>query len=406
MIFAAKLSRLLRKLNSGHGSKFPGCEQWTRRWHSRPPAAYEVAFVDYSARFRFAQEELLRELERTFGLRTDAEISDYLETFASDYARALGLAHGVGTSSGTTALTFALQALGLKPGDEVLVPSYTYVASGLAVCNAGGKPVFVDASTKGPHIDVAQLARKLGPRTRVVMTAHLFGGMADPAPLLAFCRAQGLSLLEDACQAHGLQWHGRSAGSFGDAAAFSFNQTKLISGLGNGGMFATSSGELSALARHMRDPESPAPWCVQSRRTPGYLDPVPVACLRAQITALDRILAHQVRLADGYSRGLAGLPIILPQPEAPGAHTWYWYVIGTSRRDDLRAFLARRGIDTRAGFFEPLPRLSGFRGLSDSVGPFPTAEKLWRESLALPIGTHLDLPDVHRVVEAVRAFFG
>ena len=398
--------RMLRTPLPPRGIQLPRLQAWQRRWQSRSSLAYEVLFSDYSARFRFTQTELARELETAFSLRSDSEITDYLEAFACRHAASVGVAHGVGTSSGTAALTLALLALGLKPGDEVLTPCYTYVATGLAVRNAGGVPVFVDAGPSASCLDLAALARRRSPRTRGVIVAHLFGAMSDPQPLLAYCRSQGLFLVEDACQAHGLSWRGIPAGSFGAAAAFSFNHTKLLSGLGNGGILVTRDPRLRDQARLLRDPESPTPLVLESRRTPCYLDPLQVACLRAQSVALERILTHHRKLSDVYLTGLAGLPLALPHPESPQAHTWYWFVIRTPRRDGLRAFLEKRGIDSRCGFFEPLARLPAFADLPSRCEPYPEAEKLWRESLALPIGVHLEEADVQRVVAAVTAFFG
>ncbi len=368
-------------------------ESWTRRWRARASAAYDIPFSDHSARFRFAEMELSRELETVFGLRTDSEISEYLESFASDYAGSLGRSFAAGTSSGTTALTFSLLASGLEPGDEVLVPSYTFVAAALAVRAAGATPVFIDACASGAGMDLDDAARKTGPRTKALLEAHLFGGMSDPAPRAEFCRARGLFFLEDACQAHGVRWGGRPAGSFGAAAAFSFNQNKLLSGLGNGGIMVTDDPEILRKVRLLRDPESPSPFILRSRRTPGYLDPVQAACVRVQMGAFARIVAHQRALAARYLSGLAGLPLLLPGESAPLERSWHWFVVGTTRRDELRAFLRSRGIDTRAGFFEPLS------------GGSPEADKLWRESLALPMGPHMEEEDARRVIESVTAFF-
>ena len=398
--------RLLRLPDRARGSPLSAhVEAWTRRWRSRASLAYDVPFSDHSARFHFVQAELASELETVFSLRTDSEISDYLESFADDYARSLGLDFGAGTSSGTAALTFSLLALGLEPGDEVLVPCYTFVATALAVCAAGGTPVFVDASSSGPHLDLDDAARKAGPRTKGLIEAHLFGGMADPAPLVDFCRARGLFFLEDACQAHGVRWDGRLAGAFGDAAAFSFNQTKLLSGLGNGGIMVTSDTELLRKARLLRDPQSREPFILRSRRTPGYLDPVQAACVRVQMGALDRLLQRHRSLAACYLSGLAGLPLRLPEEGGALRRTWHWFVIRTSRRDALRTFLRERGIDSRVGFFEPLAGLDAFRGIAGAGGRYPEAERLWRESLALPIGPHMEEQGARRVSAAVRDFF-
>lgn len=402
----AKALRLLRVAPfAARVPRLGDSEGWRRRLDARASLAYRVPFSDYSARYRFSENDRLRELERVFALRTESEVGDYLESFAADYARSLGLDYGVGTSSGTTALTFALLAMGVEAGDEVLVPAYTFAATGLAVRNAGAIPVFLDLAPSGPHLDPAELRRKRGPRTKGVVAAHLFGGMGDPAPLVEFCRSEGLFLLEDACQAHGLRWQGRAAGSFGDAAAFSFNQTKLVSALGNGGLFVTSDEEHRRRVRFMRDPEGPASWVLKGGRTPGYLDPLQVACLRAQAGTLDRVLAHHAELADAYARGLAGLELSLPRPESAGAHTWWWYVVRTPHRDALWEFLSKRGIEARVKFFEPLPRLPAFRGAPSAAHPFPLAERFWNEAIALPIGIHLDPPHVELVVKTVREFF-
>ena len=396
--------RLLFPAAPRRGGLWPDPERWGRIWRARASLAYEVPFTDTAARLGFIREELLPELEAAFALRSDAERDAFLEGFAAECAGRLGLARGVGLSSGTTALTFALVGLGVEDGDEVLVPCYTYSATALAVCNAGGVPVFVDAGRSASQLDIGQLEAKAGPRTRGVVVAHLFGHMADPASLQDFCRARGLFLIEDACQAHGVRWGGRPAGTFGVAAAFSFNFAKMVFGPGNGGLLATCDEALAGAAARMRDPESPAPGVLRSRRTPAYLDPLQAACAMAHLRAFDRILAHHADLAGRYEAGLRGLPLELPQAQAAESPSWHWYVVHTPRRDDLRLFLKRRGVETREGYV-PLTRLDAFRGRPGSEGDFPAAERMCREALALPIGSHLRRPDVDHVIEAVSDFF-
>jgi dTDP-4-amino-4,6-dideoxygalactose transaminase len=393
-------SKVLRMLKAPAPPKGPSLAALKRAWRSRASLAYEIPFVDHSARFRFCREEQLAELEAVFALRTDTEVEEYLENFASRYAASLGVSSAVGTSSGTTALTFALIALGVRPGDEVLVPAYTYVATALAVVNAGGVPVFVDSAAQGPHVDAEALASKITPRTKGFIAAHLFGGMSDPAPLLSFRKSNRLFFVEDACQAHGASWDGKPAGSFGDAAAFSFNQNKLVSGLGNGGLLASSNRDLARKARELRDPESPA--APLSRRTPGYLDPVQAACVKAQLGALPALLAHHRALAALYREKLSSLPVDLPLVE--GTQSGYWFVIGADERDALADFLKGKGVETRAGFYEPLSRLPSLSKFANGEA-FPRARRLWERSLALPIGAHLDLPEIERVAQAVATFY-
>jgi len=325
----------------------PALEPLKLRWQARASVAYDVPFTDHSARFRWCEEALAGELEKVFALRTDSELTEYLETFACDYARFCGRRYGVGTASGTSALSFALLALGVEPGDEVLVPRYSYVATSLAVEAVGAVPV-----------------REPSQRVKGEIVAHLYGAMQPPA------RRDGLFLLEDACQAHAVTWNGRPAGSFGEAAAFSFNTNKLLSGLGNGGLFVTDDAALLEKVRRMRDPESGDPLMSRAGRTPGYLDPVQAACVRAQLSVLPRALAHRRALAAVYQEAF---PVDDP-PEL--GRSWHAFVIEVERRDELRAYLKGRGIEARDGY--------------------ATGE------LCLPLGLHLEEEHVRRVIAAVR----
>jgi perosamine synthetase len=335
----------------------------------------------------------------------------FVREFEERFAAEAGCRHGVACASGTSALHLALATLGIGPGDEVIVPTFTMIATANAVSYTGAVPVLVDAEPVTCNLDVDQLAAKVTARTRAVVVVHTYGHPADVEPVLELARRRGLAVVEDAAEAHGATYHGRRVGSFGDAAVFSFYGNKIVS-TGEGGMVTTNDPELARLARRLREhafSEDRHFW----HRYLGFnyrMGNLQAAVGLAQTERLDELVAVRRRNAHRYQELLREVPGLLLPGEMPGVESVYWmYALrvmddfGCSR-DELRRRLARQGIETRS-FFVPIHLQPiyhrRYRGQS-----YPVSEELCRQGLYLPSGPSLtacEIAWVARQVGAARA---
>lgn len=330
----------------------------------------------------------------------------FVDEFERRFAAYCGARHGVATSSGTTALHLALLALGVGPGDDVLVPTLSFVATANAVRYVGARPVFVDSEPETWTLDPAAARRAITRRTRAIVVVHLYGHPAAMDEILALAARDGLPVVEDACQAHGSEYRGRRAGSLGTIGCFSFFANKLIT-TGEGGMLVTDRRDLADTARLLRDHGmSPTRRYWHPRVGFNYrMTNLQAALGVAQLDRLDALVARRRRNARQYAAALAGTPAVAPPPAAPWARPVPWLhtvlLRGASRRarDRVAAALARQGIETRPVFY-PISALPPYR---DGSRRFPVAERLSREGLSLPSSPHLTAAQIARVCAALRA---
>jgi dTDP-4-amino-4,6-dideoxygalactose transaminase len=310
--------------------------------------------------------------------------------FEAELARACGTAHAVAVSSGTAALHLAVLALELDPGDEVLVPAYTFPATANVVALAGLRPVLVDVDPETMNIDPGRI--EVGPRTRAILPVHLFGRPArlDQLP-------EELAVVEDAAGALGAQRRGRPCGSLGLAGCLSFHPRKLVS-TGEGGAVVTDDERVASTARRLRHhgwrPEEP-----DEMPAPGFNYRIPdVLCALGlpQVRRLGELLAARSRVATGYAERLAELPLVLPEADDGDVHGWQAYVVQVERRDEVLAGLRGQGIEAQIGTWA-LHLLGAYR----DQGFFPGAEHAFERALALPFHTTLTESDLDRVAEAL-----
>lgn len=326
--------------------------------------------------------------------------------FESDFSVYLGTPRCVGVGSGTDALTLALRAIGVGPGDEVIVPAFGFVATAEAVLLAGATPRFadVDLATALLSLQSAEAARREG--TRAVIAVHLYGRMMELEPMAGWCRDHDLRLVEDAAQAHGARLAGRAAGTVGALGAFSFYPTKNLGGLGDGGAVVTADPALARavrlLANHGRNEEGRH----ERAGTNSRLDALQAVALRLRLGRLDADNERRRALAARYREGLVDLSeLLLPEVAEPGSHVLHLFVVRTAARDALAEHLRRAGIGSGVYYREPLHLLPAFRDLGYRTGECPAAEQLAREVLALPIYPSLAHEAQDRVIEVVRGFF-
>ncbi len=322
--------------------------------------------------------------------------------FEREFARYVGTAHAVLASSGTAALWMVMKALGVKPGDEVLVPAHTAFPTAEAILFADATPVFVDVDDSYT-IDLTDAAAKISARTVGIVPVHLYGHPVDMDALRDLATQRGLWVLEDCCQAHGAAWHGRRVGSFGRAAAFSFYPSKNLTVLGDGGILVTDDDEIDARCRRLRDHGRLNKDVHAELGFNLRFNDVQAAIGRVLLRRLDQMNDRRRTIAARYAQALAGLPIELPR-ERPGArHVYHLYVIRTPRRTELAAFLKERGIQTGIHYPVPCHRQPVVERLAPP--PLPQTERLVEEILTLPISAgHTDL-EIDQVSAGVREFF-
>ncbi len=326
------------------------------------------------------------------------EVADLEERLAA----MCGRRHALCVGSGTDALFFALLALGLGSGDEVLVPDVSFIATAAAVVRTGARPVFVDVD-EACLIDLDRAAEAVTPQTRAILVVQLFGAMADPARVKAFAETRGLHLLEDAAQAFGADFAGSPAGSAGDVSALSFDPMKVLSAPGSGGAVVTDDDRLATRVRRLRYHGREGGRYVEV----GYNSQLPSLAAAVLLAKLDHHSAWTARrrqIAKGYAEALKGLPLEQPVVDERVAHTWHKFVIRCDARDQLSGHLKLKGVPTLVHYPRPFHREALFGARPDN--DFPRATDHAARALSLPIHAHLSDREADWITAAVRGFFG
>jgi len=322
-----------------------------------------------------------------------------------ELAKLCGVAHGVGLASGTDALILALRACGVHAGDDVLLPPFTFVATGSAVSALGAKPVFVDIRPDTYNIDPAELERRVTPRTRAIVVVHLYGLAADLDPILAFAKSHKLPVIEDNAQAIGASHKGRRTGSLGDAGCVSFYPTKNLGAYGDAGMVLTNSAELAARIRSLRNHGQAGKYLSSEPGWNSRLDEIQAAILRVKLRHLSSWQRARQSHAAEYHRLLSAIPGVIP-PLAPEGfeHVYHQYTIRVEKRDALQRYLADRKIESTVYYPYPLHLQPLYSALGHQAGDFPHAERAAQEVLSLPMYPELRKEQIARVVEVVAEF--
>jgi dTDP-4-amino-4,6-dideoxygalactose transaminase len=327
-----------------------------------------------------------------------------VDAFEREFGALCGAKHAIGVASGTDGLHLILRAAGVGPGDEVIVPAFTFIASAAAVVMAGARPVFADIDPATFNLEAPEVERRLTPRTKAVMPVHLYGRPADLDPILDLGRRKGFAVVEDACQAHGARIGGKPVGALGRAGAFSFYPTKNLGGWGDGGMVTTNDDALAARVRLLYN---------HGRRSTtehlvlGYtarLDAIQAAVLRIKLPQLAAWNAERVRLAGEFRRRLTGAPGIVLPPAQPEGGVWHLFIVRAPRREALLAHLQKHGVAGAPYYPVAVPFQPAFADRGHAPGDFPHAEQAAREALALPFFPGMTQDQVERVAEAVRSF--
>ena len=361
-----------------------------------------IPFLDLRASYRALKSEIDRAVMRVLDSGWYI-LGPEVEAFEAEWATYCGADHAVGLANGLDALILALRALEVGPGDEVIVPSNTFIATWLAVTAVGARPVPVEPDPATQNIDPARIAPAITSATKVILPVHLYGQPADLDPILALGRSRGIAVVEDAAQAHGSRYKGRRIGAHGDVVCWSFYPGKNLGALGDGGAITTNRADLAERIAMLRNYGSKIKYVNEMQGGNSRLDPVQAAVLRVKLPHLDAWTDHRRSLASAYGAQLQEFRLILPYVPDWADPAWHLYVIRSADRDELQRKLTAAGVNTLIHYPIPPHMQAAYSRLDLAPEALPLARSLADEVLSLPIGPQLDMADAQRVIDAVRA---
>jgi dTDP-4-amino-4,6-dideoxygalactose transaminase/predicted dehydrogenase len=364
-----------------------------------------VPFVDLAAQHITIQAEINAAIQRVMS-ECKFVLGPQVEEFEIDFARFVGCEHAVGVSSGLDALNLALMAVGIGPGDEVILPANTYIATALSVSAVGARPVLVDCDPQTYNIDVNLIEPALTRRTKAIIPVHLTGQAANMDPILQVAGQYGLRVIEDAAQAHGTLYKGRSCGSMGSVGCFSFYPGKNLGAYGDGGMVTTDNPELAARTRRLRNYGQTAKYRHTEKGLNTRLDTLQAAILSVKLRCLPQWNKARTAHAEAYRDLLSGVGDLIFQQEAPhSTHVYHLFIIETDWRDALREHLNTREIQTGVHYPIPIHLQRAYEDLGYGEGDFPETERLAKRMLSLPMFPELRREQIERVAEEIEKVF-
>jgi dTDP-4-amino-4,6-dideoxygalactose transaminase len=364
-----------------------------------------VKFLDLQAQY-----ESIRQEADEAALRVLASgqyvLGPEVEAFEREFAAAHDAAHAVALNTGTSALHLSLLALGIGPGDEVIIPAMTFTATGAAVAYTGAKPVLVDVDPERFTIDPALIEARIGLRTRAIMPVHLYGQAADLDPIIAIAAKHDLRVIEDAAQAHFATYKGRKVGAIGDVSGFSFYPGKNLGACGEGGLAMTNDPVIAGKMRLLRDWGAERKYDHQMLAYNYRMDAIQGALLRVKLRRLEGWTGARRRIAARYQERLGKLGVTVAQEFGEGRHVYHILSIFDGSRDELQAFLGERGIQSGKHYPIPLHLQDAYAALGYGKGDFPVAERIAETQLSLPIYPEIPSSDVDQVVDALADWAG
>ena len=359
-----------------------------------------IPYLDLKAQYHSIKAEVDAAVLRVLD-STQYILGEEVAAFEREFASYCQAAEAVAVNSGTSALHLALLAAGIGAGDEVITTPFTFVATVAAIRYTGATPVLVDIEPDYFTIDPAKIEAAITPRTRAVIPVHLYGQPADMKPILEIARRRGLTVIEDAAQAHGAEYHGARCGSIAEIAAFSFYPGKNLGAYGEGGALTTTRADVATTCRTLRD------WGQERRyehRLKGFnyrMDGIQGAVLRVKLRHLDAWTQRRRQVAAWYADALDPESVRLPQTRPGCTHVHHVYVVRSQARDALRASLDAQGIQTGIHYPIPVHLQPAHADLGYGAGDFPVAEGIAREVLSLPIFPEMTREQVATVADAI-----
>jgi dTDP-4-amino-4,6-dideoxygalactose transaminase len=362
----------------------------------------QVPFLDLKALYLEVKEEMDTAYRRVMESGWYI-LGQEVAAFEQEFAGYCGVKHCIGVGNGLDALHLILRAMEIGPGDEVIVPANTYVATWLAVTYAGAIPVPVEPDERTYNIDPNRIEEAITPRTRAILPVHLYGQPADMDPILEIAKRHNLKVIEDAAQAHGARYKGKRIGRLGDAAGFSFYPGKNLGALGDGGAVTTNDDVLADRIRALRNYGSRVKYHNELKGFNSRLDELQAAFLSVKLRKLDEWNARRKVIADIYLKGLAEVPdLTLPYVPDWAEPVWHLFVVRTFERDQLQKHLAGQGIQTLIHYPVPPHKQGAYKELNHLV--LPISERVHREVLSLPMSPVMDDGHVQCVLDALKRY--
>jgi len=363
-----------------------------------------IPFVDLQTQYQSLKEELDMAVLAVMK-RGDFVLGGAVAEFERAFADYCGVRHVIGVDSGYSALEMIVRAYGIGPGDEVITVANTFIATTLAISNAGATPVLVDIDPETYNIDPTKIEAAITPRTRAIMPVHLYGQPVDMDPILAIARKRGLYVFEDAAQAAGARYKGRMIGGLADAAGFSFYPGKNLGAYGDGGAVATNSDEIAEKVRLLRNIGQKVKYYHEVKGFNHRLDTMQAAVLKVKLPHLNDWNASRRRAAATYNDLLRDLPMVTPWTAPYAEHIFHLYVVRVHNREALMEYLKSKGIASGLHYPIPIHVQPAYTELGYKAGDFPLSEAAAHESLAIPIYPELTEAMLQSVVNAIQAFY-
>lgn len=365
-------------------------------------AAQRVPFNDLGLQWQIVKDELTPELLALFEKSTFC-LGPAVESFERNFAEFVGVKHAIGVNSGTSALHLAMLAAGIGPGDKVLLPAHTFIATAWGVVYAGAEPVFCDVDMPTGTIDVEDAQRRMSPGVKAIIPVHLYGQPADLRSVVDFANRNGIALIEDVAQAHGAMYDGKMAGSRGRFSCFSFYPGKNLGAAGEAGAVCTDDDAAATRMRALRNHGQGARYVHDEIGFNYRMEGIQGLVLDHKLRRLPEWTKQRQRIATRYLEAFRGLPLGLPEVVNQD-HVYHLFVVRTAKRDALRTFLAEHEIETGLHYPVPLHRQPCFAGLAMDRESFPAADAYANECLSLPLYAGMTESQVDRVIEKVQDF--
>lgn len=362
-----------------------------------------IPFIDFSEQYKTIKKEVFAGLESVFE-RGAFILGQEEKDFERDFAKYCHAQYGMGLNSGTDALFLTLSALGIKPGDEVILPSFTFIASCLCISYVGAKPVFVDAEEATFNMDPKKLKTTITDKTKAIIVVHLYGQTADMDEIKAIARERGIPVIEDAAQAHGATYKGEMVGSLGTAACFSFYPTKGLGGFGDGGMVVTNDQNIFDKIMMLRDYGRRGRYDHILKGHNSRLDTVQAVVLAAKLKRLDEWNKMRAQNAAYYAEFLKGVDaVILPACKSDRTHVYQTFAVRLKERDRVLDALKEKGVGVLIHYPIPVHLQEAYSELGYKKGDLPVAERLADEVLSLPMFPHMTKEQIRYVCESLKS---
>ncbi len=364
----------------------------------------KVPYLDLPAQIRSVRPEIDAALARALD-NCSFILGPDVAQFEKDFAQFCGAQHALGFNSGTSALHVAMLLCGVRPGDEVITTPYTFIATSWAISYCGAKPVYVDIEEATFNLDPKLIERAITPRTKAIMPVHLYGHSFDVDAIQEVCRKHKLPLVEDAAQAVGAKYKGKTVGTLGDVSGFSFYPGKNLGACGEGGALVTNNAAFAARAKSLREHGSTVRYHHDEVGYNYRMEGFQGAVLGVKLKHLTKWNEERRRVAKRYTELLADTPLQLPVEATYAESAWHLYTVRHPRRDELKKYLDNNGIGNAVHYPIPLHLQKAYAFLGHKPGDFPIAEKASREVLSLPIFPELTDEQIQRVVAVIKDFF-